>query len=175
VRAHLLAAWIVAARGGTSRAPGNDASSGAPAAPPSSASIMVATPTVLGDENVRVVAFRRLIEQRSRFVVEARGAYCLGIGVEDEGRPRELRDPRPGVIERLQRLGLTVSPFSRCHSGDVLLYTAGIQWRRADEARINVASLGWVGRETDVLRLWYTVRLDPGGWRVTGEQVQPED
>jgi hypothetical protein len=137
--------------------------------------MLVATPTILGDENVRVVAFRRLIEQRSRFVVEAGGAYCLGVGVEDEGRPRELRDPRPGVIERLQRLGLTVRAYSRCSAGDALLYTAGIQWRRADEARINAASFGWVGRETDVLMLWYTVRLDPGGWRVTVEQVQPED
>jgi hypothetical protein len=158
-----LVALLLGARSGESRAPLS-----------TSASQPDTPATAEADENVRVTVFRRLIEKSRASNPGSNGPYCLAVGAGDEGRPKRLDDPRPGVLERLQQPGgATVRAFSQCRSGDVLFDTAGIQWRRADEARVNAGFLGWVGQEKDAAHVWYTVRLDPGGWTVTGERVQP--
>jgi hypothetical protein len=142
-------------------------------APPArSAGQSETTPTAETEDRVRIVVFRRLIAQSIASDPGDRGPYCLAVGAGDEGRPSRLTDPRPGVIEGVQDTGTLVRGFSHCRSGDRLFYTAGIQWRRADEARVNAAAVGWVGREREGAHLWYTVRLDPHGWVVIAEQAQ---
>jgi hypothetical protein len=162
----LVAALLLGVRPGTP-------SRGRATRPPVAAGLD-APASAQADETVRVTVFRHLIEKSQAADLGSNGPYCLAVGTGDAGRPPSLGDPRPGVLQHLQDLGATLRAFSRCRAGDRLFYTAGVQWRRADEARVNAASLGWVGREREGAHVWYTVQLDPDGWRVTAQQVQPD-